>query len=116
MSDLADTYEFKERKAIRQESGCLDEIEAGQLALMDLHAREAAEAEEKKEAALHVPDVPDVPYVPDAGVCKGIDELRAERDRVGDEMRQELNAARKAELLAKWHELSLAIIEIKKGT
>ena len=115
MSDLADTYEYKERVALRQESGCCDEFEAGQLALMDMHEREAAEAEaeEKKEAALHVPDVP---YVPDAGVCKGIDELRAERDRVGDEMRQELNAARKAELLAKWHELSLAIIVLKKGT
>lgn len=111
---LADSYEFQERAAIRQFDGNYDGLAANQLALMDLNEREQQKAE-KEGPKIDVPALPKE-LCQDKQETETIEQIRQQRDEVKRSWLSEIDMAKQAELAAKWQELSMEIIELRKGT
>lgn len=111
----ADSDEFQERAATREYDGGFSRLEANQLALMDLNERKAP----LKKQMTRLGEIPSPNRIEDRGQktegTKEIEQIRQQRDEIKRLWLAETDAARQAELAAKWQELSMKIIELKKG-
>jgi len=103
MKELTETYEYKERAAIRQFDGRFGEIEASQLAIIDIKERQANEGKKKpKPAPRPVRNEPP---------AKAENELRKRRNEVKAALLAAKNENKKDELLREYLQLCKMIIE-----
>jgi len=117
--DLADSYEYQERAAIRQFYGGYDSIEASQLALIDMKQRQdPGQNDLLPEGVEKIPDFRQVDNRKiERSEQKPPDELQmlqCRRDEVGAALRAENNPQRKNRLFAEWSDLCRKIIELKR--
>ena len=110
MEKLADDYEYGERAAMRQLDGSFDEIEANQLALIDINQRRLPDADNQKEKQQAENRQREIHRGPD----DELSQIQAKRDKVGELFRTETDVQEKAELQAEWLSLSRQIIELRK--
>jgi len=104
MTAIADDYEYEERAAIRRFDAGIDELEANQLALLDLKDRR----EEKQK-----PPEQEPPAELPADKKEAMEVLRGQAHKLGDEMKKEEDE-KKQSLFVQWLEVQNKIIELRK--